>query len=64
MSYILNTTKNISDNEFPLDDIGGPLTMPSDSAPNYNYKKMREYCRQKNISVESLTDEQLKEFEL
>ena len=48
-----------------FDDIGVYVTVPLDSVePQYNYRKIDDYCKKKGIQANELTDEELRQFEV
>ena len=55
--------KDTFKNESTLDDFGGMLTDYLDHV-NHDVRAIDRYCKLNNISPESLTEEQLKQFEL
>ena len=55
--------KSILMNEFPLDDVGGILTDYLERS-NHDVHALDKYCKENNRSPETLTDEELKQFEV
>ena len=46
-----------------LDDVGGPLTAKwDDTKPNYNYRSIINFCKEKGIEKSAITDEELQQF--
>lgn len=47
-----------------FDDIGVYAVPLKESEPQYNLRKICEYCKKKGIQANELTDEELKQFEV
>ena len=55
--------RDIAELDRAADETGGCFTMPFDKgSPQYDYLAMRKFCRDNNISLSDLTDEQLAKF--
>ena len=47
-----------------FDDIGVYAIPLEDGEPQYYYRKICNYCKEKGIQTNELTDEELKQFEI